>query len=52
MSVKGDDPAARANARQQEIIRRVRAPDGGPWDREQDFASIAPFSIEEAYEVA
>ncbi|MGF1622776.1 MAG: nucleoside triphosphate pyrophosphohydrolase [Rhodomicrobiaceae bacterium] len=25
---------------------------GCPWDREQDFASIAPYTIEEAYEVA
>jgi nucleoside triphosphate diphosphatase len=35
------------------IMRRLRAPDGGcPWDLEQDFESIAPFTIEEAYEVA
>ncbi len=36
-----------------EVMRRLRAPDGGcPWDIEQDFASIAPYTIEEAYEVA
>ncbi len=36
-----------------EIMRRLRDPAGGcPWDREQDFASIAPYTIEEAYEVA
>ena len=36
-----------------EIMRRLRDPDGGcPWDIEQDFASIAPYTIEEAYEVA
>ena len=36
-----------------EIMRRLRAPDGGcPWDREQTFATIAPYTIEEAYEVA
>ncbi len=35
-----------------EIMRVLRAPDGCPWDREQDFASIAPYTIEEAYEVA
>lgn len=35
-----------------EVMRRLRAPDGCPWDREQDFASIAPYTIEEAYEVA
>ncbi len=36
-----------------EIMVRLRDPDGGcPWDREQTFASIAPYTIEEAYEVA
>jgi len=36
-----------------EIMRRLRDPDiGCPWDIEQDFASIAPYTIEEAYEVA
>ncbi|SCZ58777.1 ATP diphosphatase [Epibacterium ulvae] len=36
-----------------EIMRRLRDPDGGcPWDIEQNFASIAPYTIEEAYEVA
>jgi len=36
-----------------EIMRRLRDPDTGcPWDIEQDFASIAPYTIEEAYEVA
>lgn len=35
------------------IMARLRAPDGGcPWDVEQTFASIAPYTIEEAYEVA
>lgn len=47
-----DVDAGRALARLLEIMRRLRAPDGCPWDREQDFASIAPFTIEEAYEVA
>ena len=32
-------------------MARLRAPDGCPWDRAQDFASIAPYTIEEAYEV-
>ncbi|HEX3848293.1 MAG TPA: nucleoside triphosphate pyrophosphohydrolase, partial [Steroidobacteraceae bacterium] len=31
---------------------RLRAPDGCAWDREQTFESIAPYTIEEAYEVA
>ncbi|MBR9765978.1 MAG: nucleoside triphosphate pyrophosphohydrolase [Rhodobacteraceae bacterium] len=36
-----------------EIMRRLRDPETGcPWDIEQDFASIAPYTIEEAYEVA
>lgn len=36
-----------------EIMAALRAPDTGcPWDVEQDFASIAPYTIEEAYEVA
>ncbi|MGD0191960.1 MAG: nucleoside triphosphate pyrophosphohydrolase [Rhizomicrobium sp.] len=35
------------------IMRRLRNPDGGcPWDVEQTFATIAPYTIEEAYEVA
>ncbi len=35
-----------------EIMARLRDPDGGcPWDLEQDFASISPHTIEEAYEV-
>ena len=36
-----------------ELMRRLREPEHGcPWDLEQDFASIAPYTIEEAYEVA
>ncbi|WP_339820364.1 nucleoside triphosphate pyrophosphohydrolase [Sulfitobacter dubius] len=36
-----------------EIMRRLRDPDTGcPWDIEQDFDSIVPYTIEEAYEVA
>lgn len=36
-----------------EIMRRLRDPVSGcPWDIEQDFASIAPYTIEEAHEVA
>ncbi len=35
-----------------EIMARLRNPNGGcPWDLEQDFASIAPYTLEEAYEV-
>jgi phosphoribosyl-ATP pyrophosphohydrolase len=36
-----------------EIMDSLRDPDSGcPWDLEQDFATIAPYTIEEAYEVA
>ncbi|MBU2982781.1 nucleoside triphosphate pyrophosphohydrolase [Lentibacter algarum] len=39
--------------RLREIMRALRDPDSGcPWDIEQTFASIAPYTIEEAYEVA
>ena len=35
------------------LMRRLRDPQHGcPWDRAQDFASIAPYTIEEAYELA
>ncbi|MFN7550476.1 MAG: MazG family protein, partial [Pseudomonadota bacterium] len=35
------------------IMSRLRDPVAGcPWDRAQDFATIAPYTIEEAYEVA
>jgi nucleoside triphosphate diphosphatase len=36
-----------------EVMASLRDPDGGcPWDLEQNFESIAPYTIEEAYEVA
>ncbi|MEJ0042364.1 MAG: nucleoside triphosphate pyrophosphohydrolase [Rhizomicrobium sp.] len=36
-----------------DIMRRLRSPDGGcPWDVEQTFETIAPYTIEEAYEVS
>lgn len=35
------------------IMERLRTPETGcPWDLEQDFSSIAPYTVEEAYEVA
>lgn len=35
------------------VMARLRDPDGGcPWDLEQTFETIAPYTIEEAYEVA
>jgi MazG family protein len=35
-----------------EIVAKLRAPDGCPWDREQTHESLLPATIEEAYEVA
>jgi ATP diphosphatase len=36
-----------------EIMQRLRDPDNGcPWDVKQNFSTIAPYTIEEAYEVA
>ncbi len=45
--------AAEALERLLGVMARLRSPDGGcPWDVEQTFATIAPYTIEEAYEVA
>lgn len=39
--------------RLRQVMARLRDPESGcPWDVKQDFRSIAPFTIEEAYEVA
>ena len=36
-----------------EVMKKLRDPESGcPWDLEQDFSTIAPYTIEEAYEVA
>lgn len=46
-------PAIRSIDRLLDVMDRLRDPDGGcPWDLEQDFRSIAPYTIEEAHEVA
>jgi MazG family protein len=46
-------PGARPIDRLLLIMARLRDPERGcPWDREQDFRTIAPYTIEEAYEVA
>lgn len=34
-----------------EIMARLRAPEGCPWDREQTFDTIKPYTLEETYEV-
>jgi MazG family protein len=36
-----------------DVMARLRDPEGGcPWDREQTFRTVAPYTLEEAYEVA
>ena len=57
MGAMGSDDDVAANGRGLPrllaITARLRDPERGcPWDVEQDFASIAPYTIEEAYEVA
>ena len=48
-----DEPAAQSRMRELlTIMERLRAANGCPWDQAQTFASIAPYTIEEAYEVA
>lgn len=50
MSEKNNDQAMQALL---DLMARLRNPDGGcPWDLAQDFQTIAPHTIEEAYEVA
>ncbi len=46
------DDALPALARLIAVMARLRGPDGCPWDRAQTFATIAPYTIEEAHEVA
>ena len=38
-------------ARLQEIVSRLRSPDGCPWDREQTHSTLRPMLVEECYEV-
>jgi MazG family protein len=47
-----DSPSAGARfERLLELMSRLRAPGGCPWDREQTFDSIKPYTLEETYEV-
>lgn len=49
LRIDGKDAMTRAK----QLMAALRNPNGGcPWDLEQDFASIIPYTIEEAYEVA
>ena len=43
--------AGEAIAESAAIMRRLRAPDGCPWDREQTFDTIKRYTLEETYEV-
>lgn len=43
--------ASRAFVRLCQVIARLRAPDGCPWDREQTLESIKPYTLEETYEL-
>ena len=45
------DNAGSAFERLVEIVARLRAPGGCPWDREQTLESLRPFVLEETYEV-
>ncbi len=46
------EQALREFGRLADIMDRLRGPDGCEWDRAQNFASIAPYTLEEAHEVA
>lgn len=46
----GESGAGAALERLVELVRRLRAPDGCPWDRQQTPASASPYILEEAYE--
>jgi MazG family protein len=51
--VESNKKAELATSALLQLMARLRDPTNGcPWDREQTFATIAPFTIEEAYEVA
>lgn len=45
------DPRGASLARLVEIMDRLLAPDGCPWDREQTLDSLRPYLVEESYEV-
>jgi len=48
ISILGDTPLERLK----NLMTRLRGPGGCPWDAEQSFETIAPYTIEEAYEVS
>ncbi len=51
MTTSSDNAAGGHFLRLVEIMARLRAPGGCPWDREQTFDTIKPYTLEETYEV-
>jgi MazG family protein len=49
--MKTDSTAGEKFQKLVEIMGQLRAPGGCPWDREQTFDSIKPYTLEETYEV-
>ncbi len=52
MMARMSDSNGDAMQRLRDVVHRLRAPGGCPWDREQTHASLVPHLLEEAYEVA
>ncbi len=52
MNDPGDSPSATDLRRLLDLVERLRAPDGCPWDREQTLADARTYLIEEAHEAA
>lgn len=50
MTENATEPLGRKFERLVEIMARLRAPGGCPWDREQSFDTIKPYLLEETYE--
>jgi MazG family protein len=51
MRANGPAPAGAAFQRLVDVMARLRAPDGCPWDREQSYRSLRSYLLEETYEV-
>jgi XTP/dITP diphosphohydrolase/ATP diphosphatase len=51
MDMEGQAGTAAALGRAAAIMAKLRAPGGCPWDREQTFDTIKPYTLEETYEV-
>ncbi|MGB9758062.1 MAG: MazG nucleotide pyrophosphohydrolase domain-containing protein [Candidatus Bipolaricaulaceae bacterium] len=47
-----NERVAKALAELVEVVARLRAPDGCPWDRAQTHRTLVPYLLEEAYELA